>query len=479
MFSSFIDFKNKILNCDFCEDIVIVADKEELSWKDLISKSCSLAKFFESKGVKSQDKIVVQLPNSIEFILCYFASILGNYIIVPVSSSLLKKEVEYIISATKPKLIIKDVKELDFSLYKGLCFCNSDENSIIGIFFTSGTTSRPKAVCHSLGKMFQNAINFNRLVGLDENVRMFHIMPMYYMAGFLNTILCPILAGGTVCLGSQFNASSITSFWKELKEYKANAIWMTPTIVALLIRLNRDKQISLWTKKYLKYIFVGTAPLLNKVKISFEETFNVECLNSYGMTELLLVAGNIFKNSKDNSVGKLINGVEVQIRDQSGEVLPMGEEGELFIKTSFALKGYLDSENDKIVSPLKSGWFETGDYGYIDTDSNLFITGRIKDLIIKGGINISPRVIENVLLNHSGIEDVAVVGIDHPFWGEEVCAFIIMQMGSFFIEEEFKDYCKQYLNVDFVPTKFKVIDKFPKSSIGKVQKDKLKELVLL
>jgi long-chain acyl-CoA synthetase len=326
--------------------------------------------------------------------------------------------------------------------------------------------------------MLANAVKFNQLVGIDRNTRMMHIMPMGYMAGFLNTIFSPLMAGGTIVVAPQFNAKEAINFWQPAIESNVNALWLTPTMAALLARLNRNATTSQWTKNNLRHVFVGTAPFPKATKESFESTFGIPTLESYGMTEILIVASNHSEGvQKQGSVGHLLEDIEIQARDKQGNPLPKGEVGELFVKTPFALKGYLQPETGQINSPVADGWFATGDYGYLDADNDLFITGRIKDLIIHGGTNVSPTAVENLLMKHPDIQEAVVLGKPHAFWGEEVVAFVIMKAGKSFIQESINEYCKNNLEFDGVPTTYKIVSDFPRSSTGKVKKHILKEVL--
>jgi acyl-CoA synthetase (AMP-forming)/AMP-acid ligase II len=247
-------------------------------------------------------------------------------------------------------------------------------------------------------------------------------------------------------------------------------------MAALLKRLNRNSNMPVWTKNNLKHVFVGTAALPQKIQQDFETTFGVPCLESYGMSEILFVSSQSTMYSiKRCSVGRLLNNISIHTRDQQGNILPAGTEGEIWVNSPYTLSGYLNPDDGNIESPLIDGWMQTGDFGYIDQEGYLFITGRIKDLIIHGGTNVSPKAVEDVLLHHHSILDAAVVGKEHPFWGEEVTAFLILKPGVRFDAHTISAFCKLYLSPDAVPTNYKIVDEFPRSSNGKILKNRLKE----
>ncbi|PPT08720.1 Long-chain-fatty-acid--CoA ligase [Geitlerinema sp. FC II] len=484
MLDSIVDaitvFKKQLSQAMASSQVAIVTGNKEIAYQDLIERSMALANFWKKQGVRDGDRIAVKLPNSVEFVECYLACIFGGYTIIPLSTDLSQKNLNYILQLVKPRKLIDNFNEIQYEIISDIDDheLTLKKDGIAAIFFTSGTTSFPKAVCHRLENMLANALRFNKLVGLNQNVRMMHVMPMGYMAGFLNTLLSPLIARGTVIIAPQFNAKEAISFWQPAIESNVNAIWLTPTMAALLARLNRGDRIPEWAKDNLHHVFVGTAPLPKITKESFARTFGVSLLESYGMTEILIVASNTPRSlQKPSSVGNLIEGVEVEVRDRKGNVMPRGEEGTLYIKTPFALQGYLDKVTSKIDLALDNGWFNTGDYGYLDRDNSLFVTGRIKDLIIHGGMNVSPTSVENSLMEYPDIQEAVVIGKPHPFWGEEVVAFIKMKEEKLCCKESLEEYCKNNLEFDAIPTTFKVLNDFPRSSTGKVKKHLLKEML--
>lgn len=439
-----------------------------LTYKEVLSKSLSLAFGLKNKyGIKEKDRILIQLDNCPEFIYCYLAALFGGYTIVPIDKSIGTKDFNYIINEIKPKLIIQKKKQLIFSDTYEYIF-KTNENDIYAIFFTSGTTGLPKGVCHQISSLFSNAFSFNDKVGFNNDINMFHIMPMGYMAGFLNTILCPLACGGSITIGKRFHFSSVIDFWDDAIKYNANAIWLSPTMVSLLTKLSRDKEKIKWVEENIKYVFVGTAPLSEKIFKSFYNKFGVECLESYGMTEALIISTNIPGNVKINSVGKILSGVKIKEKPFNNKI-----ENKLFVKSKFMFKKYF-GKNDNI---FESKWFSTGDLGFIDEHDYFFISGREKDLIIRGGINISPTNIENCLLDMEEIDEVVVVGKAHEFWGEEVVAFLKLHKPDTCNIDKIINHCKSLINPESIPSDIIFIDDIPRSSTGKAQKHKLLEML--
>jgi long-chain acyl-CoA synthetase len=223
------------------------------------------------------------------------------------------------------------------------------------------------------------------------------------------------------------------------------------------------------------------APLPAAVKHEFESKYGVSVLESYGLSELFLVSSNVPNVAQaPGAAGRVLPGITIEVLDEAGQPLPGGEEGEIVIHSPWRMKGYLDYERSEPDASVVEQGFATGDIGRLDEEGNLYITGRRKDLIIRGGLNISPRTIEDVLIAHPAVEDVAVVGIPHEFSGEEIVAFLKLRPGASLDDERgsILGLCKKRLNHIAVPNRFLSVDTLPRSKAGKILKRVLREQVL-
>ena len=446
-----------------------------MTCREVFSAAAQLADRMKQEGMKTGDLFTVCLQNRLEFALLYFASMVGGYTMVPLNASWSQSDTEYIVDLVRPVLRLDTAAA---SLLSDLRFTDQaieirmEDQDLMTIFFTSGTTGQPKGVCHTAAQMIQNALAFNRLTGLDETVRMLHVMPIGYMAGFLNTILCPLLAGGSIILAPQCSPSSALHFWNPAMEHQANAIWLTPTMASLVARLCRSEQTAAWVRENIKYAFIGTAPLLDLIRKAFEEKFGIPCLESYGMSEVLFVSCQIPNDStgRNGSVGKRLDSIQLENRTAEGYTQS------LWVHSPYALKGYLQP-NQQMESPLEQGWLPTGDCGHLDENGNLFITGRYKDLIICGGMNISPRALEERLSEHENIQEVAVVGKPDAFWGEIPVAFLVVRCRTGFDLKTLDTFCCRTVAPEALPKEYHVVSELPRSGTGKIQKHKLLEQI--
>ena len=447
-----------------------------------------------SLGLVKSDRVVFILKNSADFAACYFACFMEGLAAVPVNPLLHSTEIEFILknSGAKTAIFEESTRQVaePFLNLPGFSFSvladaqnfssenmpvKADEAGIFLIIFTSGTTSRPKAVTHSIDTLFSNAKAFNREMGIHEEDRFLHLMAMSYMAGFLNTLLCPFAAGAGVVLCRPFDAQTILSFWKPVIRHKADTFWLSPTMAAALTRLDRDPEGPVYARQKIKAIFAGTAPLSFKIKEEFEKKYGTALYESYGLSELLLVTANHPSgDGPRGSVGRIPTEIEVKIEKEKDAAA----EGEIFIKTPYRMIGYLDYKTSKPAPPEEPEWFASGDIGFADRAGYLFITGRKKELIIRGGVNISPRAIEEVLLEHPDVVQAAVVGIPHDFYGEEVAAVLRFKEGSQSDwEKSILEHCRRKLSTSSIPGKFSIIESFPVTTNGKIQKNKLVEMI--
>jgi long-chain acyl-CoA synthetase len=349
------------------------------------------------------------------------------------------------------------------------------------ITFTSGTTGRPKGVCHTVGSLVGAALAFNQANGVGPEHRYYHVLSMSYMAGLLNTLLCPFLAGAAVAVDEPFGPQSALRFWIAPRRYQLNTLWVVPTICTALLRLDRDSAGQDYCRRQVRLACVGTAPLPGRVRDEFEVKYGVPLYESYGLSETLFVAANVpGAVRRPGSVGSLLPGVELRATDDLGNPLPAAQDGEMQVRTPYRMAGYLDPACGRPVPPPGGPWFATGDIGYQGNDGCVFITGRKKDIIIRGGLNISPRGIEEVLLEYPAVQEAAVVGVPHAFYGEEVLAALQLRPGVELagVQDELTTLCRRSLCPLAVPGRFVQVEDFPRTSTGKVSKAELRARLL-
>ncbi len=488
-----------------------------VTYKEFHRLTCNLASELRSRGVQREDRIILLLPNCVEFVVMYFACIYLRAIAVPINQNLSSKEISFIISNSKSKYLIyapsfsdkvtlcgddvqnricfvprheqKNITNQDlcldlFSLPDEELFVpfeNSSKDDIVAIMYTSGTTARPKGVVHRLRSMVRNAEVFAKESQITSDARFYHTFSIAYMAGFFNLILLPFLCGASVIIASVFNAKMSLTLWEVPSKYKANALWFNPTIMAALLKIDRGETGVNFCRNYVKHAFVGTAPLPVKIKKEFEDWYGIKVLENYGLSETLFVTTNSPKTPDlPGSVGRPLPGIALKIADNNGKQCGHRKEGEIFVQTPDLMVGYLHSTSGEILSLNPEDWFPTGDYGFLTEEQDLFITGRKKDIIIRGGINVSPKAIEEELLSHESVEEACVVGIPHELYGEDIVAVIKLKPNFDFenVKSSLARLAQKNLAPHQQPAFYMTIDEFPKGAGGKIQKHQLKEIIV-
>ena len=391
--------------------------------------------------------------------------------------STLKSDQDYILNEVSPHVTIEDPNQLasispvDMSTPNFL----KSTNEVASMFFSSGTTGRPKGICHSLESMVGNVDLFNRTYGIDQDTRMYHVLPMCYMAGFLNTLLSPWVAGGVALVGPRFRPLHALHFWKQPLSWGTNAIWLTPTLASVLTEMSRDKEQAKQVGGCFRHVFCGTAPLSQKTRENFISLFGAPLQESYGMSEVLLVSAQTRDQSLQmDGVGDLLPSIRASFRPS-----PNAFEDELVINTPFVLQGYFRDGGIHDPELDTRGGFPTGDTGKME-GHYLRITGRLKDLIIRGGLNVSSLAIEEVLRKDDKVKDLAVVGLPDEFWGEIIVVCIVPKSGfnTLEIQESLQRKCSTELAQGMRPDRYVWVEDLPRATTGKIQKHRLREILM-
>jgi len=486
--------------------------RREITYGEFHQQSCALAAELRRRGIRKGDRIGVMLPNCCELAVVYFACIYLGAVIVPVNPGLSHGELRFILSSCQPALLVVGaaaadaVKALHSNVVKLLphdattrtidrdgiavdelhrpnAFApldNADCDDLVLIMYTSGTTAKPKGLAHRIGSLFRNARAFALAQKIDQDARFYLTLSMAYMGGFYNLLVLPFLCGASVVVDHVFDARSSLHFWDKAKGGRVNALWFAPTVMAILLRMDRGRSGEEFCRNSVRHTFVGFAPLSLKVKREFESRYGVRVIENYGLSETLFVTARSAVSFEGDSgyVGESLPGVELRIIDVDGKNVPPGAEGEVQILTPDLTAGYLDSDGN-LVKMDAGQWFSTGDVGHLDERGSLSITGRKKDLIIRGGVNISPAAIEEVLMQARGVAEVAVVSIPHELYGEDVVAVLKLEAGTTLesVLDALVSHAKHNLAQHQQPARYIAIDEFPRTASGKIQKARIRELV--
>jgi acyl-coenzyme A synthetase/AMP-(fatty) acid ligase len=484
----------------------------EITYGEFHQQACAVAAELRRRGVRKGDRIAVMVPNCCELAAFYFACIYLGAVIVPINPALSKSDVQFILTSCKPALIVAgttcadSIKGLHANVVRLVTAQEAIKDSyvpdqisiddlenatdfvpletangedLVVIVYTSGTSAKPKGLAHKLGRMFRNAAAFARAQGINQDSRFYLTLSMAYMGGLYNLLLLPFLCGASVVVDHVFDARSSLNFWDKAKNSKVNTLWLAPTVLSILLRMDRGRTGEEFCRNSVRHAFVGFAPLPLKVKDEFETRYGVRLIENYGLSETLFVTARSRGSLGGHGyVGEVLPGVRLRVVNDDEEPVAPGVDGEVQILTPDLMAGYLDA-NGVLLEVDAAAWFATGDVGHLDDQSSLFITGRKKDLIIRGGVNISPAAIEEVLMHLDGIADVAVVSIPHELYGEDIVAVLKLEAGVELesILDSVVAHAKRTLAQHQQPARYIAIDELPRTANGKVQKARVRELV--
>ncbi len=360
----------------------------------------------------------------------------------------------------KPGIEIK--KSDDVSELENITKLNFDNLFIIT--FTSGSTGKPKGVMHSFNNFILSSISFRDRFSFNRDNVFYHNLPMSYIGGILNLIVLPFISESKIVVGERFNVSNITKFWQTPIKYSANTFWFIPTIISLLLKLDRGNDGIDYTEKNTIVGLVGTAPLNEQAKFDFQEKYGISLFESYGLSETFFIATNFPNNDRAGSPGKLLDGVS----------LTFSPDEEILLDVPWMFFGYVGLDNKKYFQDKK---YLSGDLGKID-DEFLYIIGRKKDLIIKGGTNLSPKKLEDFLNKLDIFEECVIIGTEDSVLGEKiVCVFVSNEknMNNELTKETNRKIIDR-LGLDYQIDEFFKIEEIPRNINGKIDRPKIREI---
>ena len=342
------------------------------------------------------------------------------------------------------------------------------------LMYTSGTTGVPKGVVQTHRAVVSGGWFTSQAHALTPADRVLCALPLYHINGQIVTTVAPLVHGGSVVMPHRFSASN---FWSLVAEHQCTWINVVPTIIAYLLNGPDPRELGLDISR-VRFCRSASAPLPPEQHLAFERRFGIGVIETMGLTETNAPA---FTNPLDPARRKVGSpgqayGNEARIVDAQGNALPPGTPGEIMLRGDNVMKGYYKAPDLTREAFDAEGWLHTGDVGYLDEDGFVFVTGRIKELIIKGGENIAPREIDEALLRHPAVLEAAAVGIPDANYGQEIMACVILKPGAQASADDLREFCRGELGPYKTPKLIRLVDDLPKGPSGKVQRLKLAEL---
>ena len=353
---------------------------------------------------------------------------------------------------------------------KAPVFAEADDVALV--LHTSGTTARPKIVPLSQRNLVTSAGNIIQALQLTDADRCLNVMPLFHIHGLIAALLSSLAAGAAVVTTPGFDAFKFFTWLDEMKPTWYTAV---PTMHQLVLS-RAPRQAEIVERTNLRFIRSSSAALPPVVMEELEKTFNAPVIEAYGMTEAShqMATNPLPPNArKAGSVGYGV-GVDIAIMDDDGNLLERGETGEIVIKGGNVTAGYENNPTAN-ASSFTNGWFRTGDQGVIDAEGYLSLTGRLKEIINRGGEKVSPREIDEILLNHPAVGQAVAFAMPHERLGEEVACAVVLNEGASAEEKELREYCAGHLADFKVPRTIVILQDIPKGATGKVQRIGLAE----
>ncbi|MFL2884359.1 MAG: AMP-binding protein [Candidatus Pelagibacter sp.] len=350
---------------------------------------------------------------------------------------------------------------------------NSSDNALL--MYTSGTTGKPKGVMLT----HDNILNGGKNVSLSHNLnkldKVLCVLPLYHINGLIVTVMGPLVSNSSLVLCEKFSA---TNFWHEISEFKCTWFSIVPTIVSSLINKYSETKFKFINTSLVKFGRSASAALAPETHKNFEKKFKINLIETMGLTE---TCAPILSNPRDPNKIKygspgIAYGNDVKILDNNYIEVKRNEIGQICIRGKNVMKEYYKNPEETKKSFYKD-WFLSGDLGLMDDDNFVFVKGRIKELIIKGGENISPREIDDVLYQHPNVIEAAAFGVKCDHYGEKIGVGIVLKENKKSTEEEIIKHCNNHLGKFKSPDKVYFFDELPKGSSGKIQRLKIKDFI--
>ena len=473
----------------------------EINWQHAEAESCRIACCLDAMGLAPGAPVAVAAQNSIWSTLCFTGIVAGGYVATPLNLVAGARVLSYVLDHSGVRVIFctKENKTLVAEAAAGvehdvtiipldpdhgpewpetLTISDHPASEPVAdtpglLMYTSGTTGNPKGVILTHSNLMAAGMNVVLGHGLRDDDTAMCVLPIYHINGLCVTVMGTLMSATGLVMPYRF---SVTAFWQQV--YDSNVSWFSavPTLFAYLLsdetphNINRDR---------LRFSRSASAPLSPEIHRRFEARFAIPIIETMGLTE---TGAQILSNPMPPATRKIGSpgiavGNEIIIGDDNQAELGRGETGEILVRGNNVMKGYLHQPDETARTVTSDGWLRTGDLGHMDEDGFVFVTGRIKELIIKGGENIAPREVDEVLLEHDCVLEAAAFAVSCNNYGQRVEACIRFKDGQTVREADLLAHCVERLGKFKSPDRVHVLDDLPKGPSGKVQRLKLHPMV--
>ncbi len=472
-----------------------------LSFAELAASARRVAALLAREGCGPGTHVSLVMPNGLATVRLLLGAMAGGCCVNPVNLLSSPEQMRYVLDHCDSRVVFASpewaprLRELAAGIARGLRVVEVDPEAAVLpgereadaavalpavapealalLMYTSGTTGKPKGVMLSHANLVANARAISAEHALGPGDRVAAVLPLYHINAFAVTMLAPLAHGGSLVMPAKFSAAR---FWPLVTGSGCTWINVVPTIVSYLLE---GEALAREALARVRFCRSASAALPPEHHLAFERRFGIGIIETMGLTETVAPAfSNPLEPSrrKVGSVGRA-SGCEACVVDEHGNGLPDGTPGEILIRGPQVTAGYYKNADATAAAFFPGGWLRTGDIGRRDADGFFFITGRIKELIIKGGENIAPREIDEVLLRHPAVLDAAAVGVPDRHYGQEIAACVVRREGADCTEAELRDFCLGHLGRYKTPKAIHFVQELPRGPSGKVQRLKLLDIL--
>ncbi len=468
--------------------------RQTLTYRDLHKAARAFAANLKAEGLVPGDTVAYAMENGVDAVRVVLGCLYGGYVATAINLVSGVSTISYVFDHSSASVVFIDdssaelVKEASAELdnppravtisedwFEGSGdsdFTGISENTDGLLMYTSGTTGKPKGVVLTHKSLLSGGGNTALAHQLTKRDRALCVLPVYHINGLCVTIMGPLVSGGSVVMPQKF---SVSSFWDHLRDHSCSWFSVVPTQISYLLHHTMPA-----TKlNSLRFGRSASAPLSPDVQSAFEAKFGVPIIETMGLTE---TAAPILSNPLPPGLRKIGSpgiafGNDVLIADAQQNEMPRGEEGEVIVRGPNVMRGYRNNDEATAAALTPDGWLRTGDLGRMDRDGYVFITGRLKELIIKGGENIAPREIDDVLYSHPDVIEAAAFAKTCENYGQTVEAGVQVRDGAGLSEADLIDLCRSKVGAFKTPDRIYFLVELPKGPSGKIQRMKVADMV--
>jgi long-chain acyl-CoA synthetase len=481
--------------------VAIRFEGEEITYGELDRRVNTFAGGLASLGLEPGDACILMMQSTLEFVTAYYALARMGVVIVPVNFLYKQHELSHIFRDSvargfigmapfleEPGKILADLPDLKIRVASGVepgsgfvhfetvggpkagFQCQAGDQDTAAVIYTSGTTGLAKGAMLTHKNLISNAMTVADMRVTSPDDVVIGVLPLYHIYGQTSALNASIYLGLTLHLFRQFDPEPVMEL---IEGGGSTLLFAVPTMLNRLIHAKDDEGP---VRSSISFCVSGGSSLPVEILRRFERQFKAKIYEGYGLSECspVCIENPFGKKTKAGSIGVPIPGFEARIVDNTGNDTPTNQVGELIVKGPGVMKGYLNRPVET-AEAIVEGWLHTGDLARMDNESYIYIVDRIKDMVIRGGYNIYPREIEELLYEHPAVVEAAVYGIPHPDLGEEVAADVVLKAGSEISGDEIRLFVKEQVAPYKYPRVIRIVDDLPKSHTGKVLKRELRK----